>query len=152
MANIEQRLNDKLKAAMRARDKRAVNLVRMLKAKMTEEKTAKGFSGEVDDALWQKVIEKYAKSQRKAIEQYQQGGEAGQAHIEEIEYELRELEPFLPKKADEATVRRWVDEAIEGMGGKERAKVGPVMGVVMKAHKGEADPAVVRSVVEEALK
>ncbi len=149
--SIQQTLNDQLKAAMRARDKRTLNLVRMLKSKMTETTTTKGFSGEVDDALWLSVITAYHKQQKKALEQYEAIGEAAAEHIDEIKFELGALEQFLPKQADEATTRQWVAEAVEGAGGKDSAKLGAVMGAVMKAHKGEVDASLVRQLVAEAL-
>ena len=41
----------KLKESMFAKDQPMMNLVRMLKTKMMERRTAKGFSGEVNDAV-----------------------------------------------------------------------------------------------------
>ena len=149
--SIEKRLNDQLKTAMRARDKRTTGLIRMVKSKMGELTTSKGFSGEVTDATWLQVIETYCKSQSKAIELFKKAGDDGQEHIDNIVWEIETLAEYLPAKADEATVRGWVDEAIAGLGGKEKAKLGQVMGAVMKSHKGEADAGLVRSVVTAAL-
>ena len=66
--SIKDQLNAKLKNAMKAKDQQTLNFVRMLKAKMTEKTTSKGFSGEVDDALWLGIIASYAKGQKKALE------------------------------------------------------------------------------------
>lgn len=151
MASIEERLNERLKTAMRAKDQRTLNLLRMVKAKMTETLTAKGFSGEKNDALWVQVVEAYVKSQQKALEQYRQAGEAGREHAEQIEWEVANLQEYLPQKADAETVRGWVREVIEGLGGRDRAKTGQVMGAVLKAHKADADPALVRQIVDEEL-
>lgn len=148
---IEADLNTKLKAAMRARDKDTLGLVRMLKSKMTERTTSAGFSGDVDDALWLEVIEAYAKSQQKALEQFKELGEAGAEHVAALEWELTAMEEFLPKKADEATTRAWAQAAIDGMGGPENAKLGQVMGAVMKAHKADVDASLVRQIVAELL-
>lgn len=149
--SLQEQIDERLKASMKARDARTVGLLRMLKARMTETTTAVGFSGPIDDALWLKVIEGYAKMQKKAIEQFALAGEAGRAHIEAIEWEVALCEAYLPKKADTETMRGWVRETIAGLGGKEVAKVGAVMGAVMKAHKDEADAAVVKALVAEEL-
>ncbi|MCB9528550.1 MAG: GatB/YqeY domain-containing protein [bacterium] len=149
--SLQARIDDELKTAMRARDKQRLDLLRMIKSKVIEARTAPGFSGEIDDALYLSVIETFAKSQRKALEQYRAAGPQGAEHVAQIEWELARLDEYLPQKADEATVRGWVQEAIAGLGGKERAKLGQVIGVVMKAHKADADPAMVRAVVEAAL-
>jgi hypothetical protein len=60
---------------------------------------------------------------------------------EQIRFDLAYLTPYLPSKADEATQRAWVDEAVAALGGKGSAKLGQVMGAVMKAHKDEVDAA-----------
>ena len=149
--SIEADMTARMKAAMRARDKRLLNVIRMIKSRVQEAKTAAGFDGNDGDALWSKVIEAYAKSQKKARIQYAEVGEAGAEHVAQIDYELSVLEEWLPQKADEATVQVWVDEAVAGLGGKERAKFGAVMGVVMKAHKADVEPAMVRDLVKKAL-
>ena len=149
---IQDELNQQLKAAMRAKDKQTLNLIRMLKSKMTEKTTASGFEGVVDDALWLQVITSYAKSQKKALVTYEEAeGSSAQAHAEQIRWELNALDQWLPTKADEATVRGWVEEAIAGCGGAENAHVGRVMGAVMKAHKAEVDPSMVRRIADALL-
>lgn len=149
--SIEQDFTDKLKAAMRAKDKQGLLLIRMIKSRVKETTTAANFEGEVDDALWLKVIRSYAKQQQKAIALYEKAGDDGLAAIEGIKWELNWLEPYMPKSVDAATVRVWVDEVIAGLGGKDNANFGAVMGAVMKAHKGEATPILIRETVQAAL-
>ena len=149
--SMDQTLTDALKTAMRNRDKPMLGLVRMLKSKMTETTTKPGFNREVDDVLWLEVIESYARSQQKALVQYQDIGAAGQEHIDQISWELEALKVWLPTKADEATVRTWVNEAIESLGGPGAANFGQIMGAVMKSHKKDVDPTMVRNLVQAAL-
>ena len=148
---IQDELNARLKDAMRAKDKQMLNLIRMLKSRMTQKTTAPGFSREVDDALWTEVIVAYAKSQSKALSQFEGIDREGAfEHIEQIKWELQALEEWLPSKADEATVRGWVQEVLDGMGGPG-APFGAVMGAVMRAHKNEVDPAMLRAIIEEKI-
>ena len=149
--SMEQKLTDTLKTAMRNRDKQMLGLVRMLKSKMTETTTKSGFNREVDDELWLEVIEAYARSQQKALTQYEEIGDAGQEHIDQLKWELEALKTWLPTKADEETVKGWVAEAIDGLGGPEAANFGQVMGAVMKNHKKEVEPTMVRNLVQAAL-
>jgi len=149
--SIHEDLTTRMKEAMKAKDKQMLNLIRMLKSKMGEKTTAKGFTGEVNDALWIEVISHYAKSQSKALTQYQGiEGDIAAEHTAQIKWELEAVNIWLPKKADEETVRGWVADAVSGMGGPG-AHFGAVMGAVMKAHKEEVDPAMVRRLVEAAL-
>lgn len=63
---LEQQLNDTLKHAIKGKDTRTTDVVRMIKTRLTERRTAKGFSGEVDDALVLDVIAAYRKQLQKA--------------------------------------------------------------------------------------
>ena len=102
--------------------------------------------------MWLGVITSYAKSQKKALATYEEAeGESAKAHAAQLTWELQALEKWLPKKADESTVRAWVEEAIAGCGGVENAHIGRVMGAVMKAHKSEVDPGMVRTIAEAIL-
>ena len=53
---LEQQLNDTLKQAMKEKDQATADTVRMIKTKIMERRTAKGFTGTVDDALITDVI------------------------------------------------------------------------------------------------
>ena len=48
--SLEQTLNDTLTQAIRDKDQRMADIVRMIKSRITERRTAKGFSGQIDDA------------------------------------------------------------------------------------------------------
>lgn len=145
------RLDEALKTAMRARDARMLDLVRMLKSRIIEARTAADFKGEVDDALVMQVIASYGKAQQKALSLFESAGDAGKAHIEQIEWELATLAQWLPQKADEATTRGYVEAAIAAAGGPGKANIGRVMGLIMKAHKDDVDPAVARRIADEML-
>ena len=48
---LEQQLTETLTQAIKAKDARTADVVRMIKSRLGERRTAKGFSGTVDDAL-----------------------------------------------------------------------------------------------------
>ena len=74
---LEQTLNDTLTQAIKAKDTRTADVVRMLKTKVQERRTAKGFAGTVDDALVLDVIGAYRKLLQKALAEYEKVGERG---------------------------------------------------------------------------
>ena len=53
---LDKDLDDRIRQGIKARDLKTVDVLRMLKARLLERRTAKGFSGEVDDALVLEVI------------------------------------------------------------------------------------------------
>ncbi len=123
----------------------------MINTRITERKTAKNFSGEVDDKLRLEVIAAYKKSMEKARRQFADAGERGAAHLEELDREIAFCAEFLPRQLGEDEVRQIVAAAIAEIGATDKKMTGRVMGVVMKGHKGLVDARVVKQMIEEAL-
>ena len=148
---IEQDLTDMLKQAMRDKDQPALDAIRMLKSRMQERRTAKGFSGEVDDALWVEVIGAYRKSMQKALEEYEKLGERGAEQVAKLGFEIRFCERWLPKGLSEDELRQIVAERISALGLTASAQAGRLVGEVMKTHRGRAEAADVKRIAEQLL-
>ena len=149
--SLEQDLNDTLTKAIREKDQRAADIVRMIKSKIGERRTAKGFSGQVDDALVLDVIGAYRKSLQKALPDYEKAGERGAAQVAQLRSEIQYLERWLPKGMDEAALRVLVGERIKALGIADAKQVGRLTGDIMKTHKGQVDAADIKRVAEELL-
>ncbi len=149
--SIETQLQDLLKEAMRGRDLRTADCVRMIKTKHMERRTAAGFKGPLDDALWLDVIASYQKQLRKAREEYAGLGERGAERLPQIDFEIEVCARFLPKLAGEDEVRAAVKEAIARLGATGPGQAGKVMGDLMKTNKGKFNPAMVKRVAEAEL-
>ena len=149
--SLEVQINDRMKEAMRGKDRKTSMLMRMIKSQVTEKVTSKNFKGEKGDELWFSVIESYVKSSKKNLKEYLDLGDAGEAHAEQVQWEIEALSCYLPQLADKAQTTIWVEEAIAGLGGAQQANIGRVMGGVIKAHKGEVDPALVKSIAQNIL-
>ena len=150
--SLEQTLNDTLTRAIRDKDARVADVVRMLKSRITERRTAKGFSGQVDDVLVLDVIGAYRKSLQKALPDYEKAGERGQAQAAQLRFEIEFCERFLPRGLDDAAVRALVRERLTALGITDIKQVGRVVGDVMKTHKGQVEAGDVKRVAEELLR
>ena len=148
---IEADLKKKLIESMKAKDLRTANAVRMINTKVMEKRTAKGFTGEVDDALYLEVIGAYKKSLQKAKEEFDGVGERGKEQSAELAWEIEFCEQFLPKGLGEAEIRAAVVAAIATLGVKDPKAGGRVVGEVMKAHKGRVEAGVVKKIADEEL-
>src|SRR5262249_57516914 len=113
---LEHTLDGTLKQAMKDKDGRTADVVRMLKTKLQERRTAKGFAGMVDDALVLDVIGAYRKQLQKAIAEYDKVGERGAAQAATLRFEVEFCERYLPKGMDEAAVRALVKERLAPLG------------------------------------
>src|SRR6187401_2847188 len=92
---LETQLQDMLKQAMRDKDANTASVVRMLKTKIMERRTAKGFTGEVDDALVLDVISAYRKQMLKGIEEFEKAGVTSGDQIDQLKFEIGFCERFL---------------------------------------------------------
>ena len=149
---LEQHLNDRLTQAIKERDARTAECVRMLKSRLQERRTAKGFSGVVDDALVLDVIGAYRKQLQKALVEFEKAGERGAAQVAQIRFEIEFCERWLPKGLDEAALRALVRERLDGLGITDSKQVGRLVGDVMRTHKGQVEAAEVKRVAEELLR
>ena len=149
--SIEVELTNLLKDAMRAKDARTADCIRMIKTKHMERRTAAGFKGPLDDNLWLDVVAAYQKQVRKAREEYAAVGERGADALPQLDFEIAFCARFLPKVAGDDEVRAVVRETIVRMGASDAKQAGRVMGDIMKAHKGKFDPSSVKRIVEEEL-
>lgn len=148
---IEAELTTRLKEAMRARNTREIATIRMVKTQATKERTAAGFDGETDDEFWLGVIGRYVKQQKKALAEYAKLGATTGEQVEELQFEIDYLTPFLPAQLDEAAVRELVRAAIAESGAVGAKMAGRVVGAVMKEHRDRVDPALVKRIATEEL-
>jgi uncharacterized protein len=149
--SLEQTLTETLTQAIRDKDSRVSDVVRMLKSRLTERRTAKGFTGQVDDALVLDVISAYRKSLQKALPDYEKAGERGQAQAAQLRFEIEFCERFLPRGLDEGALRALVRERLGALGITDAKQVGRVVGDVMKTHKGQVEAGDVKRIAEELL-
>ena len=148
---LEQELNERLTRAIKDRDAQTADAVRMLKSRLQERRTAKGFSGQVDDALVLDVIGAYRKQLQKSLAEFEKVGERGAAHIAQLRFEMEFCDRYLPKGMDEAAIRTLVRERLDALKIADAKQVGRLVGDVMKTHKGQVDAAEVKRVAEEML-
>jgi len=155
MSKASQEIHDALRAeykdAMRKKDQPRVNVIRLIETEISTAKTAPGFTGEVDDALYLQVIASYVKKMTKALKEYEGLGERGVEMAEQLRFEIGYLSRWLPQKLDEAQTRALVTQIIADLGVSGPQAVGRVMGQVMKQHKDEVDGGLVNRLVREAL-
>lgn len=149
--SLEQTLNDSLKKAMVAKDQKTLDVVRMLKTKIMERRTAKGFSGTVDDALVLDVIASYRKAMMKGLEEFTKAGITTGEQVDQMKYEIEYCATFLPKGMDEAALTALVKERIATLGITDAKQTGKLVGDIMKTHKGQVEAGDVKKLAEKLL-
>ncbi len=151
--SIRERLDADMKEALRARDARRLNCIRMLKSKLLEREVAlRGQHGKdyrIADEEALSVIAAYAKQRGDSIEGYRQGGRDDLVAAEQAELELVRF--YLPEPLSEAALRGIIGEAIATSGARSAQDLGAVMKLVAPRTKGLADGRVVNQLVRSML-
>jgi len=149
--SLSQEINDRLKIAMKSKDAQALSVLRMIKSRIKEYAIANMIKDEVTDDDAQKVIATYVKQMKKAIGDFEKGGESAKDSIAQLSFEVEYLSPFLPKLMDEAQTAEIVNKVIVDIGSPTARQAGMVMGRIMKEYKGQVDAGLVRQLVDKAL-
>jgi uncharacterized protein YqeY len=148
---IEAQLREQLTASLKAKDLKTANLIRMINTKIMERRTAKDFTGEVNDALVLDVIATYKKQMEKAKIEFANVGERGKESIAELDFELEWLSKWLPKGLTEAELRDAVAKAVAALPAKDPKMAGKVIGTIKKEFGDRADAQLAKKIAEELL-
>ena len=137
-----------MKDAMKAKAAARLAALRSMRAAFLVEMKKDG-SETLEDGVAVGVLRKLAKQRQESIDAFTQAQRP--ERVAEERAELGVIEEFLPRLADEATTRRWVEEAIAASGATSAKELGKVMGALMKAHKGDVDGDLARRLAAEKL-
>src|ERR1041384_4949411 len=148
---LEAQLREQLTASLKAKDIKTANLIRMINTKIMERRTAKDFTGTVDDALILDVISTYKKSMEKARGDYVNAGERGKEQLAEIDFEVEWCKKWLPTQLSEAELRDAVAKVVAALPQKDPKMAGRVIGAIKKQYGDRADAQLVKQIAEELL-
>ena len=146
---LEKKIQEDLKEAMKAHDAVKLSAVRAIKAAILLARTAEGGNGEVTDADIVKLIQKLVKQRKESAEQYVACGRQELADNELAE--AAAMDPYLPKQLSEAEVEEVLKGIIAEVGAAGPKDMGKVMGVATKKLAGQADGRVISTLVRKLL-
>ena len=146
--NLQDKLLEDLKAAMRAHDETRVSVIRMVRSAIKYAEIDQHKS--LDDAGVLSVIEKDVKRHRDSIEGFTKGKR--QDLVTKEEAELQVLLAYLPQQMPREDVVAAARAAVAEVGAKSMADMGKVMGTLSPRLKGKADGRLISQVVQELLR
>jgi uncharacterized protein YqeY len=147
--SLEQKIMPELKAAMLAKDEKAMRSLRAIKAAIIVAKTAEGAGGELKEEDEVKLLQKLVKQRKDSLEIFQQQNRADLAakEIEEIEV----IEKFLPQQLTADQLKEEIGKIIEAAGVSSPSEMGKVIGIANKQLAGRADGKTISLTVKELL-
>ncbi|MFC6288686.1 GatB/YqeY domain-containing protein [Levilactobacillus angrenensis] len=145
--SLETQLNTDLKTAMKAHDKLSLNVIRMMKAALTNEKVKQGHDLTADEELT--VVSRELKQRKESMAEFAKGNRDDL--VAGVKAEIAIVEKYAPKQLSEDEIAKIVADSIAKVSASGMGDFGKVMGVVMPQVKGKADGAIVNQTVKAQL-
>lgn len=145
--SLKARINDDMKAAMRARETDRLGTIRLLLAAIKQREVDDRV--ELDDAAVTAVVDKMIKQRKDSISQFEQAGRDDLVAKEKAEVDV--LVAYMPAQLSEAEVAAEVQKAVAEAGATGPQDMGKVMGLVKARLAGRADMTAVSALVKAAL-
>ena len=146
---LEQKIMTELKAAMLAKDEKALRSLRAIKAAILLAKTSEGAGGDLKEDDEIKLLQKLVKQRKDSLEIYEQQNRADLAVKEKEEIEV--IEKFLPAQLSPEELKATISKIIADTGASSPADMGKVMGAATKQLAGKADGKTISAMVKELL-
>ena len=145
--SLKERIQEDMKAAMRAKDAARLSAVRLLLAALKQKEVDERV--ELADADVLGVIEKMVKQRRESIAQYEKAARTDLAAQEQ--FEIGVLQAYLPQQLGEAELAQAVAAALAEAGAASVKDMGKVMALLKPRLAGRADMGKVSALVKARL-
>ncbi len=146
-SGLKVRLQDAMKAAMRARERARLDAIRLILAEIQRIEVDERIV--LDDARVLAVLDKMTKQRRDSVAQYRSAGREELAAQELAEIEI--IASFLPTALTPAEITALVEQAIASSGASSARDMGKVMALLKPELQGRADIGAVSAQVKTRL-
>jgi len=148
---LRDKINDCVKAAMKAQDKLRVSTLRLVNAAIKNadieaERTGKAAPSDEDVLA---LLAKMIKQRQESVALYNHGGRKELADQERAEIEI--IKAFLPQQLSEADAKEAIAVAIKETGAAGMKDMGRVMAVLKERHAGRMDFGMASGMVKALL-
>lgn len=144
---IKARIVEAMKDAMRAREKERLGTIRLILAEFKKVEVDERI--DVDDERAVGLLDKMVKQRRESIKQYEAGGRAELAAVEQAEIVV--IQDFLPAALSDEEIAAIVRQAIAESGATDMKGMGAVMNIARPQLTGRADMGKVSALVKQLL-
>ena len=147
--NFQDQLNLKLKAAMREKNKVALESLRAIKSAILLLQTQSGAKENPDNSEIIKLLQKLVKQRKESASIFRDQGRVDLAESEEAQIEV--ISQFLPEQLSVEEVEKVVYEVIHSVGASSMKEMGKVMGMANKKLAGKTDGKLIAQIVKKRL-
>jgi uncharacterized protein len=146
-SSLKDRINEDMKAAMRARESERLGAIRLLQAAIKQKEVDERIVA--DDAAVLAIVERLIKQRKDSIAQFTTAGRNDLVAKETAELEL--LSAYLPQQMSDAELMAAIDAAIAETGASGAQAMGKVMAVLKPRIAGRADMGKASALVKQKL-
>ena len=147
--NLENKINEELKLAMKSKDKLVLTALRAIKSELMIAKTNAGQKKVINNEIELKILQKLVKQRKESSKIYLKKGRNELAETELKEAEI--IQRFLPKQLTNDEIEFEVKNQIKNINAKSLKDMGAVMSAVTKKLAGAADGKTISEIVRKHL-
>jgi len=145
---LEDKINEEIKAAMKAKNESGLRAFRAIKAAILLAKTD-GSGTDLDETGELKILTKLVKQRKESLAIFDEQNRADLAKVEREEIE--HIQKFLPAQMDDEAVKEAVKKIVSDTGATSMKDMGKVMGLATKELAGKADGRLISEMVKGLL-
>ncbi len=146
--SLEQKINEDIKQAMLAKDKKSLEALRAVKSAILLLKTNKS-GGEITEDLELKTLQKLVKQRKESAELYKNQGRED-LYEEEI-FQMNIISKYLPEQLSIDEIRSQLQQMIADNGISTIKEMGKLMGIANKTFAGKADNKTISEIIKSLL-
>lgn len=147
--SLQKQVMEKMKEAMKAKDKVALESLRAIKSALLLARTESGSDGEMGETEAIKLVQKLVKQRKDSAAIFIEQGRQDLADPELAQIAV--IEQFLPEQMSEADIEKVVVDVISSTGAEGMKDMGKVMGMVSSKLAGQADGKTISTIVKSKL-
>lgn len=147
LVDIKQKIDEAMKAAMRAQEKKRRDAIRLIQAAFKQKEVDERIT--ITDEIALQILEKMVKQRRESIKQFEAASRDDLVAVEQ--FELVILQEFMPVALAIEEVQKIINAAVESSSAKTAKDMGLVMGIVKPQLQGRADMGEVSKIIKSIL-
>ncbi|EGG94163.1 hypothetical protein IMCC1989_257 [gamma proteobacterium IMCC1989] len=146
-SELQNRIHDEMKAAMRAKDKPRLGIIRLIQSEFKRIEVDERI--DLDEARVLAVLDKMVKQRRDSAKQYEDADR--QELADQEHFEITIITEFLPQALTEEEIATLIDDAVNTTSASGMQDMGKVMGLLKPQLQGRADMGAVSKLIKAKL-
>ncbi len=146
--SLSEKLTEDMKQAMKAKDRKKLSVIRMVRASLQNEAIKLGVDtlSEEDELT---ILSRELKQRKDSIEEFEKADRSDL--VENLNSEIKILEVYMPKQLTDEELDQLIDQTMDEVNATSKRDFGKLMGALMPKVKGKAEGSKVQQLVKEKL-